>query len=263
MPTISEVSSMEGLSLFTQRSPVLNKAGARLILAIALLSAPLITSCAPHATDKNTHLFILAGQSNMVHLDELAAFAPHIKTALPNAQVSIVKHAVSATGIGRWYRNWPIDIPFVAKGDIYDRTFEHKIKPALATADFDTVTLVWMQGEWDSKSCAYANAYEESLKGLYTQLSIDLDRQDIFFIIGRITDAEIPASRKECWNIIRDAQESAGTSDGNFRWINTDDLNGPDNGIHMTEEGYRELGKRFAVEALDLIHQRLQRNHYK
>ena len=33
-------------------------------------------------------------------------------------------------------------------------------------------------------------------------------------------------------------------------WVDTDDLNGPKNGLHYNKSGYRILGKRFADAAI-------------
>ncbi len=61
--------------------------------------------------------------------------------------------------------------------------------------------------------------------------------------------------------MVRDIQMKVGESNPRFGWINTDDLNdgkdknGKDiiNNLHMSEEGYRIMGERFAEKAIQLI----------
>ena len=63
------------------------------------------------------------------------------------------------------------------------------------------------------------------------------------------------------WTMIRDIQVKVGESNPRFGWINTDDLNDGHNregneikdDLHMSAEGYVEMGKRFANESIQVI----------
>ena len=42
-------------------------------------------------------------------------------------------------------------------------------------------------------------------------------------------------------------------------WIDTDDLSGPDHGVHFPKESYPVLGSRFAGKAITLIRKKSKR----
>ena len=105
-----------------------------------------------------------------------------------------------------------------------------------------------MQGERDAKE-KHGQVYAASMQGLIDQLSADLGRDDLNFVIGRLSDNGKTAH----WEIVRKAQVQVAESSPRGAWVDTDDLNGPKNGLHYTKEGYAELGKRLAAKAIELI----------
>ena len=114
-----------------------------------------------------------------------------------------------------------------------------------------------MQGESDAKKI-FGNTYEKSLSKLYNQLSDDLKRKDINFIIGRLNDFDMNNEKFPHWTMIRNIQMHVAKSNPKFDWVNTDDLNDDENkkslnNLHMTKKGYEILGKRFAEKAILLI----------
>jgi hypothetical protein len=119
-----------------------------------------------------------------------------------------------------------------------------------------------MQGERDA-GMRWGGVYEASLRGLYDQLSEDLGRTDINFVIGRLSDFDLKNERYPHWTMIRKIQVDIAESNPRFEWIDTDDLNDGidrrgraiDNDIHYSADGYKNLGERFAAAALDLITQ--------
>ena len=72
-------------------------------------------------------------------------------------------------------------------GKIYDALIE-TTQAAIQGSKIQTVTFIWMQGEADSKS-GNSDVYLASLNGLKKQLEQDLERTDINFIIGRLSDS--------------------------------------------------------------------------
>ena len=59
-----------------------------------------------------------------------------------------------------------------------------------------------------------------------------------------------------CWPGVRPlpaAQQSVAEGEKFGAWVDTDDLNGPNDGLHYTKDGYTELGHRFAAKAGELI----------
>ena len=133
------------------------------------------------------------------------------------------------------------------------------IETALAAAkdqSFDTVGFIWMQGESDANN-RLSEVYEESFLKLVKQLEKDLDRDDLYFVIGRINDYALSRPDNEHWHRVRETQVKLGKTPGNA-WIDTDDLNGgdvnkPDGDIHFPREGAVILGQRFADKAIELI----------
>jgi hypothetical protein len=146
-----------------------------------------------------------------------------------------------------------------SQGDLYDSLMS-KVWKVTTMDRIKTVTFIWMQGERDARE-ALAEKYEKSLLELYQKISRDLNRKDVNFIIGRLNDFDMQNLTYLHWTKIREIQQKIGASNDRFAWINTDDLNDGfdrngkaiDNDLHMSKDGYRILGERFAKEAIKLI----------
>jgi hypothetical protein len=219
---------------------------------IALTAAPLHSE-----TSRKTRLFILAGQSNMKHIDPEEAFTPAIKKAFPNDDIIVVHDAQSGQPIRRWYKNWKsAGGEPSAKGEPNGKRYKILMTAVDAALQGkptpDTVAFCWMQGENDTLSADVATVYEASLKGLIAQLRDDLKRPDTFFVIGRISDF-ISEKYPEGKTTVREAQVAVATSDPLGGWIDTDDLNGKSNGVHYNKAGYKVLAERFAAKSVELI----------
>ncbi len=230
------------------------KALPTLLLLILALSA-----CTSGQQGK--HLFILSGQSNMARLDPAETFTPALEKAFGEDQVVVVKFAQGARPIHRWYRNWqaPAGDSTVGNPDLYDSLMT-RVMPVIEQEPIATITFLWMQGERDARM-GWGDQYERSLRGLYDQLSDDLDRDDIHFVIGRLSDFDLTNQRYPHWTKVREAQVRVAGSNARFGWINTDNLNEGinsrgdtiSNDLHMSVEGYRIMGKHFAEKAIQLI----------
>lgn len=225
------------------------------ITAILMLLSVLSVS----AADK--HLFILSGQSNMAGLNPNISFTPAVKAAYGAENVTVVKSAQGGQPIRRWHKNWKPakgDEP-KAKGDLYDVLMK-AVNTATAGEKYATVTFVWMQGERDAKE-KHGAVYAASMKGLVDQLARDLGRDDVNFVIGRLSDFDMNNQRYPHWTMVRKAQVSVAEASPRGAWVDTDDLNDKQNkktklvkhDLHYTGEGYKILGKRFAECAIELI----------
>jgi hypothetical protein len=143
-------------------------------------------------------------------------------------------------------------------GDLYDRMMK-TVAAATKGRTIKTVTFVWMQGEADSKSDG--EVYAASLRGLIDQLGKDLNRKDLNFVIGRLSDHSMDNRRFPHWTMVREAQVVVAETDPRGAWVDTDNLNsGTDtkgkkveDGLHYSVEGYKTLGQRFAAAAISLI----------
>jgi len=213
------------------------------------------------AEDAGKHLFILSGQSNMAGLNPAISFTPTVEAAFGKENVVVIKDAQGGQPIRRWYKDWKPasgDGP-EASGDLYDRLMS-KVGPAVEKTKFETVTFLWMQGERDAKE-KHGDVYAASMKGLVEQLGKDLKRDDLHFVIGRLSDFDMEDKRYPHWTMVRDAQVAVAEADPDGAWVDTDDLNdkkakggeGTRDDLHYTAAGYKTLGERFAKSAIALI----------
>jgi len=222
-----------------------------ILIMILLLSVSII--CAKDSAGQEVHLFILSGQSNMAGLDPKVSFEPAVRKAFSGDEVIVVKYALGGKPIHRWYKKWNPgqgEEP-KATGDIYDRLMT-RVKSAIEGKSPKTVTFVWMQGERDARE-KYGEFYADRLKGLIGQLREEMGRQDINFVIGRLSDYAVNNKRYLFWMQVRSAQIEIAESDPYGAWVDTDDLNGSDDELHYTKDGYAELGRRFAEKTIELI----------
>jgi hypothetical protein len=197
----------------------------------------------------------------MARFDERPTFVPAVEAAFGKENIIVVKDAQGGQPIRRWCKQWPGTGGQKPEeiGDLYDRLMG-KVKPAIEGEDIATVTFVWMQGEADARA-GNGQLYKAALKGLADQLSEDLGRTDINFVIGRLSDCDMANSRFPDWTMIREIQVEIAESSSRYAWVNTDDLNDGigkggkpvKNDLHYTKEGYGVFGERLAAAAVKLI----------
>ena len=225
----------------------------------ALVCSLLFTSIAA-AEQPGKHLFILSGQSNMAGLRPEESFTPDVESAFGKENVIVVKDALGGQPIRRWHKAWKPaqgDQP-KATGDLYDRLMK-KVHEAVKDQKIATVVFVWMQGERDAREL-HGDVYGASLLGLHAQLSQDLKREDIGFVIGRLSDFDMKNKTYRHWTKIREVQVQVAEKHPRGAWVDTDDLNDGknrkgkpiQNDLHYSAEGYKTLGSRFAEKAIAL-----------
>jgi hypothetical protein len=207
------------------------------------------------------HLFILSGQSNMVHLNPDQSFIPTLAAEFGKENIIVVKDALGAQPISRWYKGWIATDGSVPKsrGDLYDQLIS-KVFDAIKEQQVSSVTFVWIHGERDAR-ISEGEVYTASVKGLINQLKNDLKRDTVNTIIARLSDFDLLNERWPHWTLVRQAQEQLADEDSAILWVNTDDLNTGLNSnnefikddLHYTVEGYRTLGIRIAESAIKLI----------
>ncbi len=227
----------------------------------SIILALLVAAWVARGDEPGKHLFILSGQSNMAHLNPQTSFIPAVEAEFGKENVIVVKNAKSGQPIRCWYKKWkPLngDRSNVT-GELYDRLMA-QVNMAIKNQKIQTVTFVWMQGERDARE-EYGDVYAASLKGLLDQLRNDLEREDIHFVIGRLSDFDMSNAKYPHWTMVRKAQVETADADPRGAWVDTDDLNDGTNGngklikndLHYSVEGYNILGKRFAEKAIELI----------
>ena len=212
------------------------------------------------AEESGKHLFILSGQSNMARFKPALWFTPGINEALGADNVIVSFYAKGGQPISKWHKEWKSgngeNDPDAGK--IYDAMME-TTQAKIDREKIQTVTFIWMQGEADSKA-QNSDVYLASLNGLKKQLEQDLKRTDLNFIIGRLSDSGFYRRRDKKrvenlhWEEIRKAQKSFADASQRAVWIDTDDLNGEKNELHLIKPGgYSMLGERYVDAALKLI----------
>ena len=208
------------------------------------------------AAEKKTYLFILCGQSNMNKIDP-ASFKNIVQKAFPGDEIIVVKDSQSGNPIRSWLEEWKtVDgkqfkmAGGKRQGKLYDRLMG-MVKPAIKDKKLDSVTFVWMQGEADAKE--YGREYEGALKALMAKIKKDINQAEMNFVLGRISDYGIKDKERPYWNMIREVQVKVAEADPRGEWVDTDDLNGPANGLHYDGNGVIKLTERFAEKSVKLV----------
>ena len=212
--------------------------------AILAASLSLHYGIAGAADPVKLRLFVLSGQSNMSHLNPDDAFTPTVKAAYPHDEVIVVRYAGSGTPISQWWK----DTKTGQGGGLYD-VLMAQVKKALSGKTPDTVAFVWMQGERDAKG-GMSGSYSNALHGLIQRVRDDLKHPDLAVVIGRLSDH---LNGTKHWDAVRAIQEKVATEDRRGGWVDTDDLNGGNNDLHCTKEGFLKLGRRLAAKSVELL----------
>jgi len=251
--------------LDAERNTVFEKANVPQSARVSFLQPGVKSSRPPEAvpaakSGRLAHLFILSGQSNMVRLDPDVSFTPTVTDAFGADGVIVVKDAHNSQAISRWVKNWTSvqGKQRENSGALYDRLIG-KVKAAMEGRKLQSATLIWMQGEADAAG-NQTGVYKESLEALLDQFRQDLGRDNIRFVLGRLSDYSLDTGKHPEWQAMRDLQVDYAESCSMRDWVDTDDLNNmtdnagdPRNDVHYTPEGYEIFGRRLAEKAIALI----------
>lgn len=207
------------------------------------------------------HLFILSGQSNMAGLKPEESFTPAVEAEFGRDGVIVVKDAHGGQPIRRWVPDWTSakGEAIEPRGDLYERLLG-KVRAAIEGHDLESVTFLWMQGERDARE-KHGEVYGRSYHKLLEQLKRDLGREEIFHVIGRLSDFDLENRRYPHWSMLRRVQVELASSGPRGAWVDTDDLNDGKNrrgkeirdDLHYSAGGYVEFGRRLAHEAITLV----------
>lgn len=233
----------------------------RRCIVSALFICLVATSADESVAAGKLRLFILSGQSNMAGLNPDVSFTPAVTKEFAGDEVLVVKYAIGGQPIARWFEQWKLpegaanadQAARLKPGDMYVKLME-QVRAAVGDRKPDSVAFVWMQGERDAKM-GWQSVYAAALNGVLAQLRRDLQRDDLAVVIGRLSDYQ---QGEMNWDAVRTAQEQVAAGEKFGVWVDTDDLNnvGDKHALHYTKNGYAELGRRFADEAIKLIRRR-------
>jgi hypothetical protein len=235
------------------------------------------------AQGKRKCLFILAGQSNMQGMNQTLTFEPRVCDAFGAENVLIVKEAIGGRPIRMWVhdwapaRDWMLDLdipgtkpPSKEENGVMYRSMMQKIARATDGVKPKAIAFCWMQGERDARE-RHSAVYERSLKRLFRQLQEDFPGIPVVFVIGKLSDFGKDNKQRFYpeWEEVCQAQENVARDTPNCTIFSTDDLNtgaSPPHGktkkvtqrvddLHMSAQGYRILGTRFAESSIRLLQQ--------
>jgi hypothetical protein len=197
--------------------------------------------------------------------DLKAGFAGVVEETFGKENVTIAHQCKPGRGIRFWDKDfkYPDNFRFPNNSAPNPNDKQHgELYPALLETilnetkgkSFDTVTFIWMQGESDGNR-GLGEVYAESFLRLLERLKTDLNRKDINFVIGRISDANMD---NPGWIKVREVQMKLGEDHEHCGWIDTDDLNGGEEGkpggdLHYPKDKIGIVGERFAAKAVELI----------
>jgi hypothetical protein len=214
---------------------------------------------AQDAAKAKSHLFILSGQSNMTG-GLVNGFTAVVEEEFGKENVAVAMSMKSGRGLRFWCSDYRYaDNRKTGAQEQADNGSQYQplitaAKAAAGDKSFDTVTFIWMQGESDA-SRGWAEVYAENFLKLLGRLKADMKREDMRFVIGRISDHDLENPN---WKNMREAQVKLAENHAGGAWIDTDDLNGggegvPGGDLHYPKEESEKLGARFAGKAIIMI----------
>lgn len=194
---------------------------------------------------------------NLVH-----GFRAKAEDAFGKENVTIAMSMKSGRGIRFWCADYrypdnhkPSEQEQADNGSLYQPLID-SVKAAAGDEIFETVTFIWMQGESDAGR-GYADVYAESFLKLFHQLETDLKRDDVKFVIARLSDFDMKNQKYPNWNNMREVQVKLAGDHEDGEWIDTDDLIQEDpaaaGNLHYGKEESIKLGERFAAKAIEMI----------
>ena len=133
-------------------------------------------------------------------------------------------------------------------------TFQQTVSSGLAalaaahpSATLELESMVWMQGESDTNSLTYANAYQVNLATFIADVRATFGA-NLPFIIGRLSDGQT-ANDATGMDIIQAAQDAVAASDPLTEIVNTNGFALKSDQLHFDANGQQSLGSSFAEES--------------
>ncbi len=199
------------------------------------------------------------------------AFARRMRELRPDENIAIIKYARGGTSIdarqpaaGTWD-------PHDTRGEGESRginQYDHALATifnAIRVPDIDgdgqpdtliPAGIVWMQGESDANLFETAADYDTNLAELIELLRAAMHRDDLPFVMGRISDSRLNAGESTPqWkhgDIVRAAQAEVAGADPHAALVTSTDAYGYSDAAHYDTAGYLDMGAKFA-EAMDAL----------
>ena len=194
-------------------------------------------------------------------LTETSQFGPEIllgrrfadlHAAEAGTRVAIIKYANGGTNLQVEWKGGG-DATTTGDGPEY-LAFQQTVVAGLAalaaahpSAAIELESMVWMQGESDTNSLAYANAYQANLTDFIADVRATFG-SGLPFVIGRLSSGQT-ANGAAGMAIVRTAQNAVAASDPLTGIVNTDGFALKGDNLHFDADGQQALGSAFAEEA--------------
>ncbi len=182
--------------------------------------------------------------SGVAYFGPEVLFGRTVADALPERQISVIKHAVGGTDLAEcWDPGSTRDDP--AQGYCY-KGFIETVEAGLDELDAQGVVyeiggMAWMQGESDAYQEAFANAYGANLEHFIERVRQDVSTPEMPFAMGQIDCPSCP------WrDTVREAQTQVANASETVYSVPTDDLPQNLDNLHFDASGQRTLGRRLA-----------------
>ena len=197
-------------------------------------------------------LFLLSGQSNMLRMDIHSSFVPELLAHAQGHPFAVAKCARNRQPLSRWLPDWQdlTGLPQHPRDGLMLTQLLRQAQSVMGRQSPERVVLVWMQGEADARSNLVDN-YEVGFTHLVRNLENTLDTS-IDLVVGRLAHRSTDSPSFKTWYRIRELQVDMAERRPGSVWVDTDGLNGPDLNTHYSDEGYVELGRRFARACIRL-----------
>jgi pimeloyl-ACP methyl ester carboxylesterase len=240
-----------------------------------------LTLFAAPSTARETRVFILAGQSNMVGTGNPNALPESLKALPKNVSlywngwkptlaetnrfgvevglahdlstpdddrpILLVKFAVDGTSLLAWSPNWHENTAELTKnkwaGNLYKRLLR---EVSIATADtpFKLEALIWVQGESDAKYPIAGNQYLNHFSEFIYRLREDLNAPYLPVLYAQVNP---PCATHPACDTVRYQQAQIEQLISNTKMISTDGLSKNSDNLHYDTNGQLELGRRFGA----------------
>ena len=171
-------------------------------------------------------------------------FGRTLADALPERQISLIKHAVGGTDLAEcWYPGEERGDP--SAGACY-QGFVQTVDAGLAEldaqgVDYEIGGMVWMQGESDAYQQGFSQAYQANMTRFIERVRQDVQTPEMPFAMGQIDCVNCPYR-----DTVRSAQSEVAAASDTVFMVPTDDLPQNLDSLHFDASGQRTLGRRLA-----------------
>ncbi len=251
----------------------------------------LVAGCAPSTTpvteppaEPPLHLYLLAGQSNMAGRGEVGeidqtpyprvfalkedmswgpateplhwdkppivgvgpgfAFGRAMADAKKGVRIGLIPAAAGGSSIRAWqHREIHPGTQSPPWDDALSRTFR-----VLALEGGELKGIIWHQGESDRND--YTAEYEDALVDLVERFRKEFRQPNLPFVAAQLTHFD--PTKSEGTDAINAAIANLPTRLPNTAFVSGEGFEPKDDGVHLTAESERELGKRYAEAMLEL-----------